>query len=198
MKIVVEIYKPFLQLIIECIVHLLQPYPGVRYEWKVIYLGFEIMFNLNMLFFFFCSLRIYIIVKAIRYWNLFSQNTSIHMLRLFNELSNPYFFFYKSNLKRNGLITLFLLGAFSLIYFSLIFQVLEYFKKDISNEYYYFVNCIWYLIVTMCTGIFDIKNFSWLWRLHPKHTYRKSCCYSVLFDRYLYTISTCVNTIALC
>jgi hypothetical protein len=140
-------------LMIECFVHILQPYPGVAKETTVDSLGKEIKFNLNMLFFFFCSLRLYIIVKAIRYWNTYSQKTSNKMLNFFDKFGEPIMFFYRSNLKQNGFITLALLGAISLAYFSLIFQVLEYYDHQLDNPYYYFVNCIWYLIVTMCTGI---------------------------------------------
>ena len=149
-------------LLLECLVHLVQPYPGIKFQYKVDFIGIETMFNINMLFFFLGSLRIYTLIKVIGYCNIYSQDNSKNILYFFDKFTNNNMFFFKSNLKQNGLITLAFIGSISLFYFSLIFQILEYSEKNLDNPYYYYVNSLWFLIVTMCTGsVFLI--FSRIW-----------------------------------
>jgi len=139
-------------LCIEILLHLLQPYPGVRYEFHIKTIGKTLTYNLNMLFYFLCSFRLYILIKIIRYYNLFLQHQSRNILKFYDKLSNTNTFLYRANLKRNGFITILLLGGLTLIYSSLIFQIVEYNKKDEGNPYFYLLNCCWYIIVTMCTS----------------------------------------------
>lgn len=140
-------------LFLELFLHLLQPYPGVRYEFQITTIGKTLTYNINMLFYFFCSFRIYILIKIIRYYNLFVEHQSKNILKFYDKLSNTNTFLYRANLKRNGFITIALLGSLTLIYSSIIFQIVEYNKKDESNPYFYLLNCCWYIIVTMCTSM---------------------------------------------
>ena len=155
-------YTKKLNLFIEIFIHLLLPYPHV--DWKYhpypdvndnnISLNPKLIiyFNINMLFFFFCSLRFYVLVKVLRYYNLFTHKRSKNILKFFEKKSLGTNFLYRANLKLNGFITIGLIGSITLIYSSMILNIFEYTNDNVNNDFFYFWNCSWYIIVTMCTS----------------------------------------------
>ena len=144
-------------LIFELLIHILQPYPYVSVVMESTNFGNDVNYNINMLFFFFCSLRFYLIIKVVRYYNLFAQHQSKNILKLYEKNSSITTFLYRANLKHNGFMTIGLIGAITLIYSSIIFQIVEYNKMDQTNPFYYLWNCTWYIIVTMCTSNISSK-----------------------------------------
>lgn len=144
-------------MIIEIVIHILQPYPHIKYSFTMDIVGSQITYSLNMVLYFLCTLRCYLMIKVIRYWNLYSTERSKKILKFFDKHSNSDLFLYKANLDQRGFVTLSCFGIIVLIYFSLLLKVLEYYKYDKSNPFNYYWNSIWYLIVTMGTiGYGDI------------------------------------------
>lgn len=144
----------------EITAHLLQPYPFVQYHFKIITVGQNITYTINILFYFLTLIRVYIVVKFLRYWNLYSKRRSKKIVKLFDKSANSDLFMYKANLTKRGFITLCFLGMFVLLMSSLMLKVCEYThyseeNKD-SNKFYYYWNNLWFLIVTMCTSKINI------------------------------------------
>lgn len=148
----VILVKEYRVLIAEIVIHLIQPYPYVAYKFNMMILGQEVTYTINLLFFFFCTLRSYMLIKVIRYWNLYSKKRSKKILAFFSPNSNSDYFLYKANLSSNGFFTLTLLGFVTLIICSLLLQTFEYLSKDPNNPFYYYWNSLWYLVVTMTTS----------------------------------------------
>jgi hypothetical protein len=125
----------------------------VKLEFSIKILGQDVLYSLNLLLFVLSTIRVYILVKVIRYWNLYSKNRSKKILQFFTNGSNNDIFLYKANLSRSGFVTLVLLGLVTLFITSMLLKVVEYTKQDRKNPFYYYWNSLWFLIVTMCTSI---------------------------------------------
>ena len=143
--------------IIEILIHIFQPYPYLEWHFEIDILGNPIIYSLNMILYFLSTIRLYYIIKIIKTWNLFSTPRSKKILRYFESKGNPNFFLIKANLDNRGFLTLSFIGICSLIYFSLLLKVLEYYKYDKENPFNYVINNFWYLLITMGTiGYGDI------------------------------------------
>jgi hypothetical protein len=143
--------------IIEILIHIFQPYPYLEWHFEIDILGNPIIYSLNMILYFLSTIRLYYIIKVIKTWNLFSTPRSKKILRYFESKGNPNFFLIKANLDNRGFLTLSFIGICSLIYFSLLLKVLEYYKYDKENPFNYVINNFWYLLITMGTiGYGDI------------------------------------------
>lgn len=160
-------------LLSEIFIHLLQPYPFVKYEWQMKILGSEVTYTINLVLYFLSMFRVYIIVKVVRYWNLYSKVRSKKILKFFDRYSNSDVFSYKANLSQRGFITLTLLAGFTLILFSLLLKAVEYYVNNPQSKFYYYWNSLWLLVVTMCTSKKNsIIFFSWLWGHSSLHCIR--------------------------
>jgi hypothetical protein len=144
-------------LIIEIFIHLLQPYPVIHYEFNIMVLGEEVTYSMNLFLYFLCIIRIYMVLKVIRYWNLYAKKRSKKILEFFSKEANSDIFLYKANLSNRGFSTLLILGFFTLLICSLLLKVTEFTQNNQKNPFFYFWNSLWYLVVTMCTiGYGDI------------------------------------------
>jgi hypothetical protein len=114
--------------------------------------GQEVTYTLNLILYFLCTFRSYMLFKVIRYWNLYSSKRSKKILAFFDPYANSNLFTYKANVKMNGFLALCILGGFTLVMASLILKTMEYNAVNLSNKFYYFWNSLWYLVVTMCTS----------------------------------------------
>ena len=151
---------------IEMFIHILQPYPYLKWEFEIEILGNPIIYSLNMILYFLSTIRLYYIIKIIKTWNLFSTPRSKKILSYFESKGNPNFFLIKANLDDRGFLTLSFIGLCALIYFSLLLKVLEYFEYDKSNPFNYVINNFWYLLITMGTiGYGDITPKTVLGRI---------------------------------
>lgn len=144
--------KSYIYLSIEILLHIIQPYPCLVYKFQMEIVGNKVIYTLNMILYFLCTLRSYYFIKVIRYWNLYSTERSKRILNYFDKDSNSDMFLYKANLDHRGFITLLLLGVIVVVYFSLLLKVLEYDLPNPSNPFANYINNIWYLIVTMATS----------------------------------------------
>lgn len=142
-------------LIIEIVIHIIQPYPSVQVSWTMKILNNEVTYTLNMILFILSLMRLYTVLKAIRYWNYYSSEKALRILRLYkNKFLNV--FLYKVIIKVNSYIALGLLFVSILYMFALLFKVLENYTAQDLYGFSSFYNCLWYLISTMtATGYGD-------------------------------------------
>lgn len=142
-------------LILEIVLHIIQPYPSVQVAWTMIILNNKVTYTLNMILFILCLARLYTVLKAIRYWNYYSSEKALRILRLYkNKFLNV--FLYKVIVKVNSYVALGLLFVSILYMFALLFKVLENYSAEDKYGFSSFYNCLWYLISTMtATGYGD-------------------------------------------
>lgn len=142
-------------LVLEVFIHLIQPYPSVQLSWEMLIIGNKVTYTVNMILFLGSMVRLYTLIKALRYWNYYSSEKSIRLMKFYkNEIVNV--FLFKVIIKINSHFAIMILFCGILYIFALIFKVLENYD---TNEIYYFgnfFNCLWYLISTMTgTGYGD-------------------------------------------
>ena len=154
-------------LVLEILLHILQPYPYIEYHFEMLIVGHTVIYSLNMFLYFLSTLRLYYIIKFIYEINLFGAMRSKKILEFFNgNREHSSMFVIKANLDYRGFATLIFIGFWFLVYFALLLKVLEYFKHDPSNPFYYIPNSIWYLLITMGTiGYGDITPKTVLGRI---------------------------------
>lgn len=142
-------------IIVEIVFHLIQPYPNVEYHWNMNILGKGVVYNINMILFLISMLRLYTLIKTIKYWNYYSSEKSLRLLKFYkNSYINV--FVYKVIIMVHSYVAILILFCAILYVASLIFKVVE--NYDPADVYYFgnFYNCIWYLISTMTgTGYGD-------------------------------------------
>jgi hypothetical protein len=136
--------------LIEFITHLIQPYPYLNYYWKT---G-EVMYSINSILFSLCILRLYVCIKVLKYWDLYASDKSKRVHKFFNN-DNINVFLYKANLKTRGFFTLVLIVVVCIYLSALILKVYEDFDPNTHSKFNDLLNCLWYLIVTMTTSIFN-------------------------------------------
>jgi hypothetical protein len=138
-------------LMIELFIHMLQPYPYLSANWDMIILGNTVRYSFDMILFSLCMLRLYVLVKVMKFWNLYTNNNS---KRIFKFFKNKYIdmFFYKSNLKYYGFLSVCIIFSVLLYISSLVFKVYENFDGNEEKNFGYFWNCLWFLAQSMSTG----------------------------------------------
>lgn len=138
------------KLMIESIVHIIQPYPFIKFTFNIIVLGNNITYSLNMLLFLLSLLRFYYLYYIIDKGILFSSEQAKRIYNFLIKFSDQMMITIKSILKYFGLISIYLLFMIMLYIFSLVFKVME--DYDADSQFPVFTNitnCIWYIIVTM-------------------------------------------------
>lgn len=139
---------------IELFIHLLQPYPYIQIKFEILILGNNIIYSFNTIMYCLAVLRFYIVIKLVKFWNLYSSRRARNIQNFLGIDTDPSVFLYKTNLKARSFLSLAMIG-FSLLYLaSLVFKVFEYTKVDHNAEFYYFWNSIWFLLITMTTSIY--------------------------------------------
>jgi hypothetical protein len=136
--------------ILEVLCRLLQPYPRVDTQWNMLVLGNPTTISLNMILFSLSILRLYLCVKILKYWSMYTNDNSQRILNLFKQKSGISFL-YKSNVKQSGFSTLLVIFCTILYFCALFFKMYEDNKTE-QIEFSNFANCIWYLVITMTTS----------------------------------------------
>ena len=100
-------------------------------------------------------IRLYTLLKALRYWNYYGSEKGLRILKLYkNKFVN--IFLYKVIVKVSSYLALGILFLTLLYLSSLLFKVLENFDAHDIYNFANFYNCLWYLISTMTsTGYGD-------------------------------------------
>ena len=140
--------KKYYMLMFEVLLHIIIPYPNLSYYWEMIILGNKVIYNLNMILLFMCMFRLYTIIKVVKYWNFYSSEKAIRILKIYNS-NYVSVFLYKVVIKINSYWALTLIFFGILYIFGLIFKIFENLdNKDIYN-FASIYNCYWYILNTM-------------------------------------------------
>ena len=133
----------------EAIIHILQPYPTITYEWKIFVIGQEVTYNFNMIFCTFCILRLYIIIKLLKTVNIYTNSRS---KRIYKFFENYYLngFLYKSVIRTYTFFAILIISCTIFYLFALFFKIYEHHSIQASFEN--LLDCLWYLLQTITTG----------------------------------------------
>jgi hypothetical protein len=141
-----------IKLLVEIIIHLLMPYPGISSPCEFVLLDYEVKYSVATILFFFSVARIYICFKMLKFWNFYSNERAIRILHIFKNV-DPNLFSFKANLKARPLLFLIFLLAICIIYASVfIFKIFEHFSSNYKKDFYYEYNAIWFFMITVNGG----------------------------------------------
>lgn len=147
--------KYIIYLIIEILIHIIQPYPYVNIEFHLVVIRKNVIYTLNAILFIFCLTRVYLIYKIIRYWNIYSSRRAKNYMRLYclnsedNKKYGTFLFLIRSNLEFRGFLCLIFISASTVFLYSLIFKVTEYTIYDVTNPFHTMYNSLWYVFQTV-------------------------------------------------
>jgi hypothetical protein len=139
------------RLAIEIIIHMLLPYPGIDMNWTMKILGNDVQYSVSMILFTLCMLRLYVFVKVLKYWSMFTNDKSQRIFKFFDN-KFLYRFLYKANIREYSFIALIVIFTSIIYIFSLVFKIFEHYNPDATEKFSYFWNCLWFLVVTMTTS----------------------------------------------
>ena len=138
----------YIKLGAEILVHLIQPYPYLSCNFTIEILGNDVTYSLDMILFSLSIIRLYVIFKIIRVYNLYTNSRSQKINSFFGN-DNIWTFLYRTNLKSNSFITLALIFSIIVLAGSYIFKVFENYQKDEkSSDFGNFFNCLWFIAQT--------------------------------------------------
>ena len=138
----------YIKLLAEIIVHLIQPYPYLSCNFSLEILGYDVTYSLDMILFSLSIIRLYVIFKIIKVYNLYTNSRS-QKINLFFGNNNIWTFLYRTNLKSNSFITLALIFSILVLAGSYIFKVFENYQLDEnSSDFGNFFNCLWFIAQT--------------------------------------------------
>jgi hypothetical protein len=140
------------KLILEMIIHFIQPYPYLDQHWDMLIVGVNVTYSLSSILFSFCILRLYVCVKVFKNWNFYTDDKS---KRIFVFFKNQFLhlFLYKANIKARGAYTIILLLVVFVYLLALIFKIYEDYIPSNTLGFSYIWNCLWLLIETITTSI---------------------------------------------
>lgn len=127
--------------------HLIQPYPSVQFNWDMNILSREVTYNINIIFFLICMLRLKTLYTAIKYWYYYSSDKSKRILSFYGG-KNIDIFVYKVIIKLNSFLALGIILSLTIYISALIFKVLENLDSNEKYEFGNFYNCLWFIFST--------------------------------------------------
>jgi hypothetical protein len=143
-----------LKIILEIIINLIQPYPFLNIHFKMMILGNTVIYSSSMILYAFCMIRLYIVFKLLRYWNTYTNDKAVRLFKFFNN-KMIYLFLYKTSIKEYGFLALTVIFFIFIYVSALIFKIFEHnITTDPPTGFAYFLNCLWFLVVTMTTSNF--------------------------------------------
>ena len=138
----------YIKLLAEIIVHLIQPYPYLSCNFSLEILGYDVTYSLDMILFSLSIIRLYVIFKIIKVYNLYTNSRS-QKINLFFGNKNIWTFLYRTNLKSNSFTTLALIFSILVLAGSYLFKVYENYQQDEdSSDFGNFFNCLWFIAQT--------------------------------------------------
>jgi hypothetical protein len=135
-------------LIIEIIIHIIQPYPQIDIDWIINTLGIDVKYNLNSIFTSFTVIRMYVWLRIAKYFNMY-YGEEIKAISHIN-ISSIYMFLYRSNVRYRPFLTIFIVMVFSFFIWTILFICYE--RYDSNGIFSYTWNVIWIIVVTMTTS----------------------------------------------
>jgi hypothetical protein len=115
-------------------------------------LGNTVTYSSSMILFAFCIVRLYIVLKLLKYWSNYTNDKALRLFKFFNN-KMIYLFFYKTSIKEYSFFALTII-FFIFIYLSgMLFKIFEHSIVNAPvTRFSNFLNCLWYLVVTMTTS----------------------------------------------
>ena len=135
-------------LLIEIIIHLIQPYPYIEIDWVIITLGLNIKYSLNAVFTGFSLTRMYTYLRISKYFNMYYAEDIRSISHI--EISSIYKFLYRCNIRYRPFITIYTIFLFFFFIWSIWFVCYERF--DINGIFAYTWNVFWLIVVTITTS----------------------------------------------
>jgi hypothetical protein len=135
-------------LIIEILIHLIQPYPQIEKKWIIQTLGIRVIYNLNSILTGFTLLRMYVWLRIAKTFNKYYIE-DIRALSHF-DISSIYTFLYRSNVRHRPIYTMMVIFLFFLFIWSMLFIVYERFQENGPFDYTW--NVFWMIVVTITTS----------------------------------------------
>lgn len=114
-------------------------------------LGRLVTYSINMILFCLSILRLYMLLKVVQYWNIFTNDQSRRIAEFFDK-KNMSLFFYKTNLKHYGFYSVIILFSLILYLAALILKVCEHTNIERDVGFSYFWNSLWFLVQTMAAS----------------------------------------------
>lgn len=133
--------------ILNILVHLIQPYPSVQFNWDMNILSREVTYNINIILFLICMLRLKTVYTALKYWYYYSSDKSKRILSFYGG-KNIDVFFYKVIIKINSFLVLGIIFSITIYISALIFKVLENLDSNEKYNFGNFYNCLWFIFST--------------------------------------------------
>ena len=150
----------------EIIIHCLQPYPGVNTNFGVVICGVYITYSLDMIFFALSLIRLYVVLKVIKYWNTYTNSRGQKIFEFFGN-QRIWLFLYRTNLKINSFITLIIMFLLCLLLSAYLFKVFENYQiTETQSPLGNIWNCFWFILQTITSvGLGDYVPDTLLGRL---------------------------------
>ena len=141
-------FKPMLY---EIIIHCLQPYPNVNVNFGSVILGIYVTYSLDMILFALSLLRLYVVLKVIKYWNTYTNSRGQKIFEFFGN-QRIWLFLYRTNLKINSFVTLVTIFILFLMLSAYLFKVFENYQiLEANSPFGNIWNCFWFILQTMTT-----------------------------------------------
>jgi hypothetical protein len=104
-----------------------------------------------MIFFGLSLLRLYVVLKVIKYWNTYTNSRGQKIFEFFGN-QRIWLFLYRTNLKINSFVTLVTIFLLFLILSAFLFKVLENYQQlESASPLGNIWNCFWFILQTMTT-----------------------------------------------
>jgi hypothetical protein len=115
-------------------------------------LGTEVIYSASMILFAVCIIRLYIVIKFMKYWSRYTNEKALRLFKFFNN-KLVYLFFYKTAIKEYSFLALSIIFVAVVYVSSLIFKIFEHNIPSAEPKgFSYFWNCLWFLVNTMTTS----------------------------------------------
>ena len=138
----------YIYLAIEIIIHLIQPYPGIQFDWVVKTLGIDVSYNINAILTSIIVIRMYVYMRISKFFNMFYGED----IKAFNhfEISSIYMFLYRCNIRYRPFVTIFVIFLFFFLIWSIMFISYERFENNGLFKFTW--NVFWLIAVTVTTS----------------------------------------------
>ncbi len=145
---VINIYRHYRYMVIEIIIHLLQPYPYIATYWTINTLDLDVIYNVNSILASFTILRLYVYFRVFKNLNMYNVSY-IKSLSQF-ELNSVYRFLYRCNMRYRPFTTLMVIIVFFYYFCTIVFVIYE--RYGSIGEFNYTWNVFWLIVVTITTS----------------------------------------------
>jgi hypothetical protein len=145
-----KIFNHYILLVIEILIHLIQPYPYISETWSINTLDLNVTYNINSILACMAIMRLYVCMRVLKNSNMYNA-MDIMSVNHYN-LSSVYRFLYRCNLRYRPFITILIIFAF--FYYISIIAFILYERYNLTGEFTNIWNVFWLIVVTITTSIY--------------------------------------------